>query len=211
VARRGGPVGLSLTRQKLTTLAGTAELARAGVARGGYVLREAGGGPGWTAVPNRPAGVVAEPPDLILLATGSELQLAMTAARTLEADGIGTRVVSLPCWELFEQQDDAYRSAVLPPLARRRVAIETGSPLGWDRWVGDEGAVIGLDHFGTSAPAGEIFAHFGFTAERVADVGRRVVRDGLRGWQPTLESGHLPALGPDGAPHVTGQSAAHGE
>ncbi len=207
VARQGGPVGLSLTRQKLTTLEGTAELARAGVARGGYVLRDAGGRPGWT---TPPGGTSPDPaPQLILIATGSELQLAVAAAATLEADGIATRVVSLPCWELFEQQDDAYRSAVLPPSVRRRVAVEAGSPLGWDRWTGDEGAVIGIDHFGASAPAADIFSRFGLTAERVADVGRRVVRDGLRGWQPTLELGHLPALGPDGAPHVTGLPVGH--
>ncbi len=181
VSRTGGPVALALTRQKLPTLPGTSELAREGVARGGYVLREAaeaGTGSG-------------SDPSLILIATGSELQLAFAAADTLEADGIPTRVVSLPCWERFEAQDQAYRDAVLPPTVRARVSVEMGVTLGWDRWVGDEGAIIGLDHFGASAPATTIFEHFGFTAERVADVGRRVVRDGLRGRVPTLDGGHF--------------------
>ncbi len=173
-----GPVALSLTRQKLPVLEGTAERARQGVRRGGYVLRDAQG-----------------EPELILIGTGSELQLAFTAADALEADGIPTRVVSLPCWELFEAQDDAYRDEVLPPAVRKRVAVEVGVSLGWERWVGDEGAVMGLDHFGASAPAGTIFERFGFTTDRVVETGRKVVREGLRGRVETLEPGHLPAVG----------------
>jgi len=169
-----GPVALALTRQKLPTLPGTKELAREGVRRGGYVLREASGGT----------------PELILVATGSELQLAFSAAEALEADGIPTRVVSLPCWERFEVQDQAYHDAVLPPTVRKRVTVEMGISLGWERYAGDEGAIIGIDHFGASAPAGTILRAFGFTAERVADVGRRVVREGLRGRQPTLSTPH---------------------
>jgi transketolase len=142
VERRDGPVALALTRQKLPTLPGTAELARAGVRRGGYVLREASGSAG---------------PSLILIGTGSELQLAFAAADVLEADGVATRVVSLPCWERFDAQDQAYRDAVLPPGVRARVSVEIGVSLGWERWVGDGGAIIGLDHFGASAPAGTIF------------------------------------------------------
>ena len=79
--------------------------------------------------------------------------------------------MSLPCWERFDAQDQAYRDAVLPPAVRKRVSVEVGVSLGWERWVGDEGAIIGLDHFGASAPAGTIFEKFGFTADRVADVG----------------------------------------
>ena len=172
--RRDGPVALALTRQKLPVLPGTAELARQGVVRGGYVLREAAGGA----------------PQLIMIGTGSELQLAFAAANALEGEGIPTRVVSLPCWEQFDLQDQAYRDAVLPPAVRKRVSVEIGVPLGWERWVGDEGAIIGLDHFGASAPAAVIFEHLGFTAERVADVGRRVVRDGLRGRIPPLDRAH---------------------
>jgi transketolase len=180
VERRGGPVALALTRQKLPVLPGTAQLAREGVSRGGYVLREADGGT----------------PQLILIGTGSELQLAFAAADVLEADGIATRVVSLPCWERFDAQDQAYRDAVLPPSVRKRVSVEIGVSFGWERWVGDEGAIVGLDHFGASAPAGTIFEHFGFTPERVADVGRRVVREGLRGRIPTVDGGHFGAKHP---------------
>ena len=178
VQRSDGPTALALTRQKLPTLPGTAVLAREGVRRGGYVLREsAGGGAG--------------EPDLILIATGSELQLAFAAAEALDADGIRTRVVSLPCWEAFDAQDRAYRESVLPSSVRARVSIEIGVTLGWERWVGDGGALIGLDHFGASAPAGTIFEKFGFTADRVAEVGRGVVRDGLRGRIPTIDGGHF--------------------
>jgi len=125
-------------------------------------------------------------PSLILIATGSELQLAMGAAEALEGDGIPTRVVSLPCWEAFDAQDAAYREAVLPAAVRKRVSVEIGVSLGWERWTGDEGAIVALDHFGASAPAATIFAQFGFTVERVTAVGRAVVRDGLRGRVPTL-------------------------
>ncbi len=176
VSRTDGPVALALTRQKLPTLPGTAELAREGVARGGYVLREASGSAG---------------PSLILIGTGSELQLAFAAADTLEADGIPTRVVSLPCWERFDAQSADYRESVLPSSVKARVSVEIGVSLGWERWVGDGGAIIGLDHFGASAPAGTIFEKFGFTADRVADVGRRVVREGLRGRIPTVDGGHF--------------------
>jgi transketolase len=173
--RTDGPVALALTRQKLPTLPGTDRLAREGVARGGYVLREASGGL----------------PELILIGTGSELQLAFAAAERLEGEGIPSRVVSLPCWERFEAQDQAYRDAVLPPAVRRRVSVEIGVSLGWERWVGDEGAIVGLDHFGASAPAGTIFEHLGFTADRVTEIGRKVVRDGLRGRIATVDGGHF--------------------
>ncbi len=173
-----GPVALSLTRQKLPTLAGTAEQAREGVRRGGYVLRDPADG---------------RDPAIILIGTGSELQLAFGAAEALEADGIAARVVSLPCWERFELQDEAYRDAVLPRSVRARVAVEAGVSLGWDRWVGDDGAIIGLDHFGASAPAGTIFEKFGFTVDRVVGVAREVLAGTVRGPIPTLDAGHLPA------------------
>jgi hypothetical protein len=117
----------------------------------------------------------------------------MAAADLLAADGIGARVVSLPCWAAFERQDQAYRDSVIPPSVRRRVTNEAGATIGWDRYAGDQGAMLGIDHFGASAPAGTIFEKLGFTAERVADVARRVVRDGLRGRIPTLDPGHQPA------------------
>ncbi len=173
-----GPVALSLTRQKLPTLEGTAEKAREGVSRGGYVLRDASD---------------AADPQIILIGTGSELQLAAGAAAAFEKEGVPARVVSLPCWELFERQDAAYRESVLPPGVRARVAIEAGVSLGWDRWVGGDGAIVGLDHFGASAPAGTIFERFGFTVDRVTDVARGVIDGSVRGPQETLEPGHLPA------------------
>jgi transketolase len=179
VERTDGPVALALTRQKLPTLPETDRLARDGVRRGGYVLRAAS------------AEKAGGAPALILIATGSELQLAVAAAEALEADGIATRVVSLPCWERFEAQSAEYRDSVLPTAVRKRVSVEIGVSLGWERWVGDEGAIIGLDHFGASAPAGTIFAKFGFTADRVADIARRVVREGLRGRIPTVDGGHF--------------------
>ncbi len=167
--RRDGPVALALTRQKLPVLPGTPEGARDGVRRGGYVIRAASSeAPGRT-------------PDLIYVATGSEVHLAVAAAEALEAEGIATRVVSLPCWEAFEAQDAGYRESVLPTAARRRVTVEMGVSLGWERWAGDEGAIVALDHFGASAPAGTILKEFGFTADAVAAVGRRVVREGLHG------------------------------
>jgi transketolase len=167
--RTSGPTALALTRQKLPVLPGTPEGARGGVRRGAYVIRPAS---------SEAAGGA---PDLVYVATGSEVQLAVAAAESLEAEGIATRVVSLPCWEAFEAQDAAYRESVLPAAAKKRVAVEIGVSLGWERWAGDEGAIVALDHFGTSAPAGTILEEFGFTADAVAAVGRRVVREGLHG------------------------------
>ncbi len=175
IERQGGPTALSLTRQKLPVLTATAEKARQGVARGGYVLRDASG--------------EAARPDLILIGTGSELQLVAGAADLLEAQGIRTRVVSLPCWERFDRQDEAYREAVLPRAARKRVAVEAESPFGWERYAGDEGAIVGIDHFGASAPGDEVMRRFGFTVERVAEVGLRVAREGLSGRIETAERG----------------------
>ncbi|TAL07582.1 MAG: transketolase [Chloroflexota bacterium] len=181
VERRDGPVALALTRQKLPTLPGTTEKARDGLRRGGYVLRPAS---------NEAAGGV---PAIILIATGSELQLAMGAAAALEAEGTPARVVSLPCWERFDVQDEGYRESVLPRAVRARVTVEMGVSLGWERYAGDDGAIIGLDHFGASAPAQTIFDAFGFTVERVTDVARRVAARELRGRIPTLDPGHQPS------------------
>ena len=179
-------------RQKLPTLPGTAEHAREGLRRGGYVLRrastEADGGA----------------PAIILIATGSELQLAMGAAEALEAEGNPSRVVSLPCWERFDAQDSAYRDAVLPPAVTARVTIEMGISLGWERFAGDAGAIIGIDHFGASAPAPTIFEHFGFTSERVAEVARRVTAGDRLGRVATLDPGHQPNGLARTADHVAG-------
>ncbi len=148
----GGPIGLVLTRQKLPTFDRRKYGAAAGVAKGGYVLADAGG---------------PEPPEVILIATGSEVHLCLEAYERLAEDGVRARVVSLASWQLFERQDTAYREQVLPHEVRARLAVEAAFPFGWERWVGDEGEVIGLDHFGASAPGDELMAEYGFTVEHV--------------------------------------------
>jgi transketolase len=167
---RRGPVALAFTRQKLPILAGTAELARAGVRAGAYVLAEAVDVDG-----------VVTGPELILMATGSELALAVSAREILSAEGVPTRVVSMPSWERFEAQSAAYREAVLPAAVRARVSVEAGVSLGWHRWVGPGGAVIAIERFGASAPAERIFEHLGFTTEEVVRVARAVLAGELRG------------------------------
>jgi transketolase len=122
------------------------------VARGAYVLADAAG----SAVP-----------DIILMASGSEVQLVLAAHERLAAEGVRSRVVNMASFRLFERQDAAYRQSVLPASCRCRLAVEAAVSFGWDRWIGDAGEIIGLDHFGTSAPAGTIFERFGFTAENV--------------------------------------------
>jgi transketolase len=129
------------------------------VARGAYILAEAEGGN----------------PDLILLATGSEVQLALAARDELQTGGMCARVVSMPCWELFDRQPQAYRDEVLPPSVRARVSVEQASTLGWDRYVGDGGAAIGMHTFGASAPLKQLLTKFGFTPDRVAEVARERV------------------------------------
>jgi transketolase len=180
VRHADGPVALSLTRQKLPVLAGTADLANEGVARGGYILADA-----------QDAHGGAVDPAVILLATGSELQLAVGARDDLQAGGIAARVVSLPCWERFAAQPASYRDAVLPPSVRARVSVEAGTTLGWDRWVGFDGAMIGLERFGASAPAATIFEELGFTVAHVADVARGVLAGTTRGVVATVPPAHL--------------------
>ena len=149
---RKGPTALVLTRQKLPVPDETTEWAREGVPRGAYVLAD----------PD-----VGAAPEAILIATGSEVALALDAHRELTQHGIPTRVVSMPSWEIFAAQSKRYRDSVLPPECRKRLAIEAGSPLGWHRWVGSEGDVLGLDHFGASAPYKDLAVAFGFTADEV--------------------------------------------
>jgi transketolase len=156
---RSGPVALVLSRQNLPVLDSTAQLAAVGTARGGYVLHDP-----------QPGGQT--DPDVILMGTGSELQLAMSAARTLAEEGVAARVVSMPCLEWFDQQPDEYRDSVLPPGVRARVAVEAGLPLSWWHIVGDTGRVVGIDHYGASADQATLFREFGLTAEAVADAAR---------------------------------------
>jgi transketolase len=145
------PVALVLTRQNLPVLEGTAGKGMELVEKGAYILSEAQDG--------QPQG--------ILIATGSEVSLALEAQKKLLDKGIRVRVVSMPCRELFELQDEEYRHEVLPPHVRARVAIEAAHPMGWERWVGEQGAVIGIDHFGASAPGELVMKNFGFHVDNV--------------------------------------------
>jgi len=153
---RHDPVALVLSRQALPTLDRTKYASADGVARGAYVL----------------AGDPDATPDVILIATGSELALAVSAYEQLAADGVNARVVSMPSWELFDRQDRAYRDAVLPPAVTARVAIEQASSFGWDRWVGSTGAIIAMSTFGASAPLKALQTKFGFTPEAVVAAAR---------------------------------------
>src|SRR6516162_8993757 len=159
---RHEPVALILTRQTLPTLNRTIYASAEGVQRGAYILADAQNGI----------------PEVLLLATGSEVALCIEAYEQLKAEGISTRVVSMPCWELFDRQPREYQDAVLPRAVQARVAIEQASTLGWDRYVGDGGAVIGMHTFGASAPLKQLLTKFGFTPERVAEVTRERVTAG---------------------------------
>jgi transketolase len=153
-----GPTALVLTRQKLPVPDRSGLGAASGARRGGYVLYD----------PPAPA-------QAILIATGSEVHVALEAARVLAAENLPVRVVSLPSWEVFRRQPESYRHQVLPPGIRARVSIEAASPFGWLEWVTDGGAVIGIDHFGASAPAERLFQEFGFTQGAAVAAVRRVL------------------------------------
>jgi transketolase len=144
------PVALALSRQAMPTFDRTKFGSAAGVAKGAYVLADSGG-----------------TPDVILIGTGSEVQLCVAAYEKLVADGVKARVVSMPSWEVFEKQPDAYRAEVLPPAVKARVAVEAGTTFGWSKWVGDDGEVVGHDDFGASAPIKDLMTHFGFTVDNV--------------------------------------------
>jgi len=152
--RPEGPAGLALTRQDVPILAGTSV---EGVARGGYVL----------------ADVAAGPLRVVLIGTGSELQIAVAPRETLEAQGIGTRVVSMPCQEWFDAQPADYRDTVLPPLVRARVAVEAGIAMSWHRFTGTDGEVVSLEHFGASADYQTLYREFGITDEAVVAAAQR--------------------------------------
>jgi transketolase len=151
LARRHGPTALVLTRQKVPVLDRTVYAPADGLRRGAYVLAEAAGGA----------------PDLILIGTGSEVPLVLAAQAVLARDGLRARVVSMPSWELFLAESPAYREAVLPRAVPRRLAVEAGRTIGWERWVGDAGAVLGVDRFGASAPGETVMRELGFTVEQV--------------------------------------------
>ena len=157
VLRRGAPAGLSLTRQGVPVLVHSHTDPASGVARGGYIHAEAEG----------------RDPAVVLLATGSEVGIAVAARDLLQQEGIPTRVVSMPCLEWFGEQDPAYRESVLPTAVRARVSVEAGATLGWWRFVGDDGEVVGVDQFGMSADGDSLYEHFGITASAVAAAARR--------------------------------------
>ncbi|MFS0673963.1 transketolase [Ornithinibacillus sp. 179-J 7C1 HS] len=145
------PTALVLTRQALPTLEGTKEHAYEGVKKGAYIISDS----------------EKETPDALLLATGSEVQLAVQAKSELKAKGIDVRVVSMPSWDRFEKQDASYKNSVIPSNVKARVAVEMGSTLGWERYVGLDGKVLGIDRFGASAPGNEVIEQYGFTVENV--------------------------------------------
>jgi len=160
IASTDHPSALVLSRQGVPTWNPAAIPADA-IERGAYVLRDSFKEP--------------DPPDLILIATGTEVHICTRAADLLEADGVATRVVSMPCMEHFADQDADYRERVLPSSTRARVSVEAASTFGWHRWVGDLGETVGMHGFGASAPAGALYKHFGFTPERVVDVAKQTV------------------------------------
>jgi transketolase len=149
------PACLALSRQPLPTLDRSKYAPASGVARGGYILADSGADSDLGA------------PQVILIGTGSEVQLCIKVHEQLKSQGIGSRVVSLPSWDLFEQQDQAYRDHVLPPTIRARVCVEQGSVIGWDRYAGPTGSIIGMHTFGASAPLKDLLTKFGFTPEKV--------------------------------------------
>jgi transketolase len=153
---KGAPHGLALTRQGVPTYPANED-----TVKGGYVLLEAEGSDGQRVTP-----------EVILLATGSEVHVAVEARERLQSEGVPTRVVSMPSVEWFEEQDQGYREAVLPPSVKARVAVEAGIGLTWHKYVGDAGRIVSLEHFGASADAKTLFREFGFTAENVADQAR---------------------------------------
>jgi transketolase len=152
IERRTGPTALVLSRQNLTILDRTTLASASNLKRGGYVL--------WQSTAT---------PQVILIATGSEVHLALEAGKVLEQKGISARVVSLPSWELFEAQPPAYRNEVLPPSITARISIEAGVPLGWERYVGLGGIAIGIPRFGASAPGNIVYEKLGLTVQHVVD------------------------------------------
>src|SRR5579884_3505360 len=153
---RDHPTAFALSRQNLPILDPQA-IPDDAIERGAYVLRDSDGGD----------------PELILIGTGSEVSLCLEAADLLE--GVRVRVVSMPCMDTFTRADEAYREQVLPRACRARIAVEAASPLGWDRWIGEDGRFVGMETFGESGPAKDVYKHFGITAERVAELGREMI------------------------------------
>ncbi|MCX6069154.1 MAG: transketolase, partial [Chloroflexi bacterium] len=159
LARKNGPTALILTRQNLPTLDRDIYSDAALLEKGAYVLADMGD----------------KEPELILMASGSEVALIVEAGARLAAEGVNVRLVSVPSWELFQAQESGYREAVLPPSIKARVAVEAGISMGWEKFVGDSGAILSIDHYGASAPANILFKEFGFTIENVFETARKVL------------------------------------
>jgi transketolase len=151
VESKDKPTALVLSRQNLPTLEGTKEHAYEGVKKGAYVISDS----------------VKQIPDALILATGSEVQLAVKAQNVLKGKNIDVRVVSMPSWDRFEEQDQAYKDSVIPPNVKKRLAVEMASPYGWREYVGDEGKILGINTFGTSGAPDTLFEKYGFTVENV--------------------------------------------
>jgi transketolase len=158
--QRHQPTCLVLTRQDVPTLDRERYASAEGLRHGGYVLADSEGD---------------GDPDVILIATGSEVHLALSAHEDLTADGVRARVVSLPSWYLFDNEDEGYRESVLPSSVTARVAVEQGSTLGWDRYVGSQGKIVAMHTFGASAPLAELQGKFGFTPEGVVEAARELL------------------------------------
>jgi transketolase len=156
--QRHQPTALVLTRQDVPTLDRSRYAPAEGLRRGGYVLADTDG-----------------EPLVILIATGSEVQLAVDAYEELSAEGVRARVVSLPSWYLFDLQDEDYRESVLPSSVQARIAVEQASTQGWDRYVGPQGKIVGMHTFGASAPLKEVQRRFGFTPDRVVEAARELL------------------------------------
>jgi transketolase len=157
---QSGPTALIFTRQNLPVLSRTEHSPAVGLQHGGYILWESS----------------AEKPEIIIIGTGSEVLVALEAGKKLSAEGIRTRVVSLPSWEIFDMQPAAYRDRVLPPDVRARIAVEAGIKLGWEHYVGLDGAMIGMDSFGASAPSKVLYDKFGITAEHVIRLAKALIK-----------------------------------
>jgi len=158
MARQDGPTVMAFTRQNLPVLDRSVLSPASGVLKGGYILWESG-----------------DSPQVVIMATGSEVHIALEAGQALASEGIAARVVSMPSWEVFDEQPKEYRDSVLPPSLRARVSVEAGTTMGWERYVGLDGASVGMSGYGASAPAAVLYENFDITAKRVADEARKLV------------------------------------
>jgi transketolase len=159
ISRRNGPTALALTRQDLPTMDRKVFNPASGLLRGAYVLADIGD----------------KKPEIILMASGSEVPLIVKAGLSLVGEGVSVRLVSFPSWELFAAQDQAYRDSVLLPGVKARLAVEAGISQGWEKWIGDKGAMLAVDRYGASAPFKVMFEKYGFSAENVITLARQLL------------------------------------